>query len=100
MYKGIIPPCGIYCGECPRFKRSSLPCKGAEFDCRQCKGIYHCCVELKGLSYCYQCDTFPCYKFTQFAKRWAPLGQDLIANQKAIEQHGCDELRKLYKSNT
>ncbi len=48
-YTGFIPPCGIYCGGCPNYKRDKNPCLGAEDHCkkRKCKGIYVCCVEKK-----------------------------------------------------
>ena len=40
-YSGFVPPCGIYCGACPNFKREKNKCEGLENGCkaRKCKGI-------------------------------------------------------------
>ena len=87
-YEGQIPPCGIFCGTCPKYVREAKPCRGADKDCRQCKGIYECCVVQKGHRYCYECRSFPCYRFKQFAKRWEEYGQDLLENQRILKTSG------------
>ncbi|QUI22073.1 DUF3795 domain-containing protein [Vallitalea pronyensis] len=90
-YKGFIPPCGIYCGGCYRYKSGKKnECLGAETHCktRKCKSIYMCCVEKKGLNYCYECNNFPCSRFKKFAESWKKYGQDLIENQMLLEQYG------------
>lgn len=92
-YFGYVPPCGIFCGGCPRYnsgKKNS--CSGAESHCkeRKCKSIYVCCVEKKGLEYCHQCKAFPCSRFKKFSESWKQYGEDLIDNQKKIEEKGVD----------
>ncbi|WDV46461.1 DUF3795 domain-containing protein [Clostridiaceae bacterium M8S5] len=78
-YDGYIPPCGIYCGECPNYIREKNTCKGASEHCknRKCKSIYVCAIEKKRINYCYECRIFPCSRFKAFRKSWLKLGQDL-----------------------
>lgn len=98
IYSGPVPPCGIYCGGCPVFKRSKKACQGMADGClkRQCKGIYECCVNKKGLKYCYQCEIFPCSRFNQFSSRWLKYEQDLLVNQKMIKHFGEEYLKVYY----
>jgi len=96
MYEGLIPPCGIYCGGCPRYGRAN-GCVGAELQCRKCKGIYECCIGKKHLNFCFECTSFPCYKFNQFSKRWEKYGQNLIENQRHIKEQGIDSFLKFYQ---
>lgn len=80
-YEGTIPCCGIFCGGCPNYIRDKNKCCGATTQCGQQKcGIYKCCVEKKNLQFCFECKTFPCSRFKQFAITWLRLGQDLIEN--------------------
>lgn len=90
VYTGFIPPCGIYCGECPNYLREKNPCLGAEVHCknRKCKGIFVCCKEKKGLNFCFECKTFPCSRLKKFAGSWMKLGQDLINNQQELQELG------------
>lgn len=88
QYRGIIPPCGVFCGGCPRYDRLKKPCLGAEEGCRKCKTFYECCITKKGLQFCFQCKTFPCYRFKKFAESWKQYGQDLIANQERLKVIG------------
>ncbi len=85
-YNGFIPPCGIYCGECPYYLDGR--CQGAEIYCheRRCKSFYYCCLEKKSLRFCYECKTFPCSRFKQFTKQWEKYGQDLIDNQEKLRE--------------
>ena len=89
-YADFIPPCGIFCGACPLFLRAKQPCPGAAIHCRErkCKGIYVCCIEQRGHRFCYECERFPCSRFKQFAASWQQYGQDLIANQKQLQELG------------
>jgi len=89
-YQGFIPPCAIFCGECPYYIRERNPCPGAEIHCkaRKCKTIYVCCIEGKGLNYCYECGKFPCRNLRNFAEIWEKNGQDLIQNQKELKRLG------------
>lgn len=89
-YEGMIPPCGIFCGACPRYVKVKSPCLGAEKHCvqRKCKSIYVCCIEKKGLKFCFECKSYPCSRFKQFATTWKKYGQDLIKNQESIEKKG------------
>jgi hypothetical protein len=88
-YNDFIPPCGIFCGACPRFLREKNPCPGAAIHCqkRKCKGI-HVCSEKRGHRFCYECDRFPCSRFRQFAASWQQYDQDLIANQEQLRALG------------
>ncbi|MDF2802931.1 MAG: putative acetyltransferase [Anaerocolumna sp.] len=81
-YIGFIPPCAIYCGDCPNYTKKNNSCE------RKCKGIFVCCKEKKGLDYCYECKSFPCARFKKFAESWMKLGQDLIANQFELRKLG------------
>jgi hypothetical protein len=69
-----------------------VPCRGAEIHCkrRKCKGIYVCCAERKGHRFCFECSTFPCSRFRKFAETWKKYGQDLVENQRYLEQLGED----------
>ncbi len=89
-YSGFIPPCGVYCGNCPKYLNGKKPCLGAEHHCRvrRCKGIYVCCIEKKGHDSCYECKSFPCSRFKKFSESWMKLGQDLIQNQKQLKEQG------------
>ncbi len=85
-----MPPCGIFCGTCPKYIDNK--CRGASHHCkvRKCKGIY-VCSKNRGLNFCYECKNFPCSRFKQFAKSWSTLGQDLIENQKLLQKLGESE---------
>ena len=90
QYNDFIPPCGIYCGGCPRYLRKKDPCLGAGEHCkkRRCKGIFVCCSEKKNYNYCYECKSFPCSRFKKFAESWMKLGQDLVINQHQLKELG------------
>ncbi|MCG8582077.1 MAG: DUF3795 domain-containing protein [Bacteroidales bacterium] len=92
-YDGFVPPCGIFCGGCPVYIRDTKRCEGAEKGCkkRKCKGIYVCCIEKKELEFCYQCKSYPCARYRQFADRWKKYGQDLLTNQDYIKQFGKEQ---------
>jgi hypothetical protein len=102
QYRGFIPPCGIFCGTCRCFGWPEKPCPGAEVHCKQrrCKGIYVCCIEKKGLRFCYECDTFPCYRFRQFAVTWKKHGQDLIENQRQLKELGEEAWLDMWNSGS
>ncbi len=87
-YEGMIPPCGIFCGACPQYEKLKSPCLGAENHCvkRKYKGIYICCIEKKDLKFCFECKSYPCSRFKQFATTWKKYGQDLIQNQESIKR--------------
>jgi hypothetical protein len=89
-YRGYVPPCGIFCGGCPRYLRERNPCPGAEIRClqRKCKGIYVCCVEKRQYRFCFECDISPCSRFKAFADTWHKHGQDLIRNQEDLQELG------------
>lgn len=96
-YDGRIPPCGIYCGGCSKYKNGKKnACDGAETGCRKCKTIYVCCVEKKGLDYCHECDAFPCSRFKKFAVAWEKYQENLIENQKIISEQGIKSLHNYY----
>lgn len=98
-YNGMIPPCGVFCGTCPRYQNPKRPCPGAEIHCltRKCKSLYACCVEKRKLTHCHQCPIFPCHRFKKFAAGWLALGQDLVGNQSELAELG--EKRWLEKFN-
>lgn len=89
-YKGFIPPCGIYCGQCPNYLREKNRCQGAEEHCkkRMCKTIYICCKEKRNHNFCYECNIFPCNRIKKFSQSWTKLGQDLIVNQQQLKELG------------
>ncbi len=82
-----IPPCGIDCTQCPKYLREKNSCSGYPEGCRKCKTLYVCCVEKRGHEYCFQCSSYPCARFTKFAKSWEKLGQDLFSNQQKMKNH-------------
>lgn len=100
-YSGFVPPCGIYCGACPNFKREKNKCEGLENGCkaRKCKGIYICCIEKRGLEFCHQCKIYPCSRFKKFAETWKKYGQDLMQNQELIKTIGKEEFIKKMNKN-
>lgn len=87
IYNGLIPCCGIFCGNCPNYYRDKNACCGAEKHCveRRCE-IYKCCIEKKELRFYNECKIFPCSRFKKFAETWLKLGQDLIANQNRLKE--------------
>ena len=89
-YTGMVPPCGIFCGTCPRYLRTKAPCPGAAIQCpqRQCKSFYVCCTQKKGLRFCHECSTFPCSRYKQFTASWEHHGQDLLENQRQLQALG------------
>jgi len=96
-YQGRVPACGVFCGGCPLYIKEKKPCPGAEKNkarCENCKSFHLCCKE-KGITHCYECKTFPCYRFRQFAKSWEKYGQDIIENQKLLES-GVDDFLKQF----
>ncbi len=101
-YQGRIPACGVFCGGCPVYTRAKNPCPGAEINfkrCENCKTFHLCCKE-RNITYCFQCKTFPCYKFKRFTKSWMQYGQNLINNQELLSQIGMDEFLEHYNSKT
>lgn len=87
FYQGRIPACGVFCGGCPVYTREKKPCPGATINsarCEKCKTFHLCCLE-RNIEHCYECQTFPCYKFKRFAKNWMKYGQDLIDNQLLLK---------------
>ena len=95
----FVPPCGVDCNKCPRYKKGNKPCDGFYEGCtkRKCKGIYVCCVEKKGISFCYECKSYPCSRYKKFADSWKKLGDDLLKNQKYIKDNGAEEFIKSRK---
>lgn len=89
----FVPPCGVNCEKCPKYKKGKNPCMGFEQGCkaRQCKGIYVCCIEKQGLDYCHQCKSYPCARYKKFAESWLKLGDNLYKNQDYIKEHGAGE---------
>lgn len=89
-YRGRVPACGVFCGGCPNYIREKKPCLGAEINfsrCENCK-TFHLCCQKKGVTHCFKCETFPCPKFKNFAKRWLKYGQNFIENQKLLQNVG------------
>jgi hypothetical protein len=99
-YLGLVPPCGIVCGGCPKYVRDKNPCPGAETGCRKCRSIYVCCVEKKGHRICSECATFPCSRFEKFAQAWLKYGQDLVANQEQLQCLGPDRRLEAWNDKT
>jgi len=98
LYKGRIPACGVFCGGCPVYIRDKKPCLGAEINIKRCENCksYHLCCESKGIKHCYECLTFPCYRFRRFTKSWLKYGQNLIENQELLARVGENEFIVLY----
>lgn len=97
-YNGFIPPCGVYCGNCPNFTRTKNRCEGADKVCktRKCKSFYVCCIEKNGLAFCYQCNSYPCSRYRKFTETWLQYGQNLIENQSYLKENGKDDfVRKM-----
>jgi len=90
VYTGYVPPCGIFCGGCPVYKRPRNGCAGAETRCkvRRCKGLYVCCVEKRGLRFCHECPIYPCARFRRFAAHWLKNGQCNFDNQSRLKARG------------
>lgn len=87
FYKGRIPACGVFCGGCPVYCREKNPCPGAEINKKRCENCrsYHLCCQNRGIRHCFECTIFPCTRFKRFAKSWLKYGQNLIENQKLLE---------------
>lgn len=99
-YQGRVPACGVFCGGCPMYNKEKKPCLGAEVNCKRCEGCktFHLCCKEQGVTNCFQCKTFPCYKFKRFANTWLKYGQDLVENQYLLEKVGEDKFLKYYNS--
>lgn len=102
VYRGYVPPCGIYCGGCSRYQNGKKnACDGAEVHCKDkgCKSIYWCSVE-KGVKYCHECNVYPCSRFRKFADTWLKYGQNLHENQEIILKKGVDHFLNRNKKKT
>jgi hypothetical protein len=91
-YHGRVPACGVYCGGCPMYLKEKKPCPGAEINsarCENCKSFHLCCKE-RGITHCYECTTFPCYRFKRFAKNWEKYGQNFLENQERLKESGIE----------
>ncbi len=89
-YTGHIPPCGIFCGSCPKYK---IDCEGAEHHCSRenWEMIYTCCVEKKKYKFCYECYDYPCSYFHNFSKSWLTITDskdNIMDNQVFIKNDG------------
>lgn len=100
-YGGVVPSCGVFCGGCPVYVRDRKPCPGASLAnrCERCKTFHLCCAE-RGITHCYKCETFPCRKFKDFAKRWEKYGQKLIENQLLMKSVGPESFLDLWNEKT
>lgn len=99
-YHGRVPACGVFCGGCPMYLKEKNPCPGSEINkvrCENCKSYHLCCKE-KGITHCYECETFPCFRFKRFAKNWEKYGQNFIENQKLLEESGVENFLKYFNS--
>lgn len=99
-YYGRVPACGVFCGGCPLYVREKNPCPGAEINtarCEKCKSFHLCCEE-RGIAHCYECKTFPCYRFKRFSKNWEKYGQDFIENQKLLKELGKENFLNYFNS--
>ncbi|MBB4042837.1 DUF3795 domain-containing protein [Bacteroides reticulotermitis] len=99
-YDGRIPACGVFCGGCPMYLKEKKPCPGAEINkarCEKCK-TFHLCCEGRGIVHCYECKTFPCFKFKRFSKNWEKYGQNFIGNQQRLKESGADGFLKYFNS--
>jgi len=93
MNINLAAPCGLYCGDCVKFKKGS--CGGCHsnnhFSNHKGCRIYKCCVSEKGLKWCFECKDFPCAKIENFAKwrTWIDH-RDCIKNLKRMKEVGVD----------
>lgn len=89
-YRGLVPPCGVYCGGCPVYIRQRKPCPGAEKS-RRCESKncrFYLCTRAKKVDFCHQCPEYPCKSFKAFARSWTKYGQDFLANQRLLKDAG------------
>jgi len=99
-YYGRVPACGVFCGGCPVYIREKKPCTGAEMNkakCENCKS-FHLCCKGRGINHCYECKTFPCYRFRKFAGSWEKYGQNFIENQQMLKESGVENFLKHFNS--
>lgn len=99
-YYGRVPACGVFCGGCPMYLRKKKPCPGAEINsarCENCKSFHLCCKE-REITHCYQCKSFPCYRFKRFAKSWEKYGQNFIENQRMLKEAGAESFLAYFNS--
>lgn len=115
-HKPLIAACGLDCEECEIrlasgnrelasrisdwFRRHDSPqVMPEDVRCSGCKGdrakhwsadcwILLCCVDKKGLEFCYECQTFPCDKLNEWAKKDVRYGHALsrLKEMKRDEQ--------------
>lgn len=64
----LFSACGLNCGLCPRYQMdgaSKCPgCSGKDFSARHPACGVLSCSQRKGLEYCFQCDEYPCEKYS------------------------------------
>lgn len=91
----LVSPCGIYCGECPRYKKGKCPgCKELE-TATWCK--VRTCTKERGYHTCAECseydDVQACGKFNNFfAKFFAFIFKsDRKASLQRISEIGVEE---------
>ncbi|MBB4035223.1 membrane protease subunit (stomatin/prohibitin family) [Dysgonomonas hofstadii] len=118
----LIAPCGINCGVCYVYLRSSKPCPGCNGlnenkpkHCVTC-GISNCekLVET-GTRFCYNCEKFPCIRLRRMDVRYSQNYHiSLIENLRNIQVNGskifmkaesikwtcphCNKIRSMHKT--
>ena len=99
-YHGLIPPCAIFCGTCPKYLRKENNCPGAGKHCKdiECE-IFKCCIDKNKKQFCYECGDFPCSQFRKFSeKSILKYENDLIKEQKILKKIGSKKWLELKNS--
>ncbi len=98
----LIAPCGINCGLCLAYLRDKNRCLGCNADdihkpayCVKCR-IKNCeKLQETQSKFCYECNTFPCYRIKQLDKRYrTKYAVNVIENLEQIRDLGMDEFIK------
>lgn len=91
----LISFCGLYCGECPSYKKQKCPGCAQNVKASWCK-VRSCCLA-KGLGSCAGCDEFPdvkeCKKHNNFISKMFGLflNSDRAKGIEFIKSNGYEE---------
>jgi len=105
MDKGLISPCGMYCGLCssylayinqiPRQRGKFSHCRGCRPRDKQCSWLKKRCDLLRNhtVQYCYECPSYPCGELEHISNRYRTrYGLDFLESLALARDQGEDAL--------
>lgn len=92
----LIAPCGMNCGICLSYMRTSNKCSGCRYDnppksTYRIKCVIRNCEVIKTneSGFCFECEKYPCKRLRQLDKRYrTKYGMSMIENLDHIKNNG------------